>query len=52
MDIIGVINRVYRSYGTLFSDDFIAFLKENSQNHVSKKNFSNLNIDFLRKSKK
>ncbi|KAL7028237.1 hypothetical protein ACKWTF_005772 [Chironomus riparius] len=34
MDIIGVINSIYRSYGTLFSDDFIAFFKENTQNHV------------------
>lgn len=35
MDIVGIIKKSYRSYGTLFSDDFVAFLKESSQNHVS-----------------
>lgn len=35
MDIIGIIKRIYRSYETLFSEDFIAFLKENTQNHVN-----------------
>ncbi|KAG5683909.1 hypothetical protein PVAND_013168 [Polypedilum vanderplanki] len=34
MDIVGIIKKSYRSYGSLFSDDFIAFIKESSQNHI------------------
>ena len=35
MDIVGIIRKSYRSYGSLISDDFIAFLRETSQNNVS-----------------
>lgn len=50
MDMIGVIKRIFRSYEVLFSDDFIAFFKENSQNHVSRFKISPIsNIDFPRK---
>jgi hypothetical protein len=35
MDIVGIIKKSYRSYGSLFSDDFVAFIKESSQNNVS-----------------
>lgn len=37
MDITGLIKKSYRSYGTLLSDDFIAFLKETTENNVSRK---------------
>lgn len=34
MDIVGIIKKSYKSYGTLLSDDFVAFLKETTQNNV------------------
>lgn len=35
MDVTGLLKKSYQSYGTFFSDDFLAFLKQTSENHVS-----------------
>lgn len=35
MDIVGLIKKSYRGYGSLISDSWYALLKENVRNNVS-----------------
>jgi hypothetical protein len=36
MDIVGIIKKSYRSYGSIISEDYLAFFKETNEIHVRK----------------